>query len=292
MNKINLILTHNCNLRCEHCYISAGEENNGSVKILEKTKKMIDFLAENNFSEIMFTGGECTILDEIIEIVKYAKKKEFLVGVFTNGMILKKELFNLVDRVTLSIDGPEKVHNKIRQNDKSFQNLLRTLDYLKSIDKHTTIQYTVNQYNYDKTDFLAELILNHLNIRNFKFEFTKQMGRARNTGLYSSDKFQYTIISLLEKLYEKTDFHVQFKTNLISKYDFKQYYLNENVFFPIWFDLVKDNYYMFENDIKNKIYYEEIISKIKKMNLKANYKLSKIKLGDIEDNYFDVFDYI
>ena len=144
-NRVNIILTHRCNLNCKHCYMNASYNVDEDFdKIFLSAKQLLSMLMNNGVTEVMFTGGECTTFPHIVELVKYAKDIGFgKVDIFTNGMILNKELFDLVDACYLSIDGLEHNHNFVRGNNYSFKNLLKTLDYLKEIDKITYLQFTI-----------------------------------------------------------------------------------------------------------------------------------------------------
>ena len=44
INRANIILTHNCNLRCKHCYIDAKHCKENYEEIFNKAKKIIESL--------------------------------------------------------------------------------------------------------------------------------------------------------------------------------------------------------------------------------------------------------
>lgn len=251
--KANIILTHNCNLKCLHCYINAKPCKEFFDKNYKKTIDVIDKLKNNGFQEIMFTGGECMIFPKLIDLIEYAKSKGFLVSIFTNGMIYNEQIFNLVDLVHISIDGPELIHNFIRQNENSYNNVIKVLDYLKKIDKYTILQMTINNKNYKDIDFLINLTLNHLNVRTVKFAFTSVSGRAKKNSIYCDNNMIHYINNKLSELFIKTKYHIQFLTNLFNKYDFENYCLTGIAGFPLWIDIPDNNYYLLNNEI-SKVY--------------------------------------
>lgn len=79
-------LTYACNLKCVHCY---NPKNISSVQInFDKMKQIIDEARELGVFKIVFSGGECTLDKDFIEIVEYARSKRMSVEIFTNGQTL------------------------------------------------------------------------------------------------------------------------------------------------------------------------------------------------------------
>ena len=271
-NRVNIILTHRCNLNCKHCYMNASYNVDEDFdKVFLNTKQLLPTLLNNGINEIMFTGGECTIFPYIVELVKYAKDIGFnKVDIFTNGMILNKKLFDLVDACYLSIDGLEDSHNFIRGNKYSFQNLLQTLDYLREIDKITYLQFTANNHNIDDLYNISKMLINYLNVRKVKIVNQSNEGRALNSELNPINLHQ--IKDMLPKLYENTNYHIQFLSDLWSRYDVANYYLNTEIVLPVWFDLVDNEYYIYSKDcfVKsiNQFDIIELQNKLKDISLK------------------------
>lgn len=271
-NRVNIILTHRCNLNCKHCYMNASYNVDEDFdKVFLNTKQLLPTLLNNGINEIMFTGGECTTFPYIVELVKYAKDIGFnKVDIFTNGMILNKKLFDLVDACYLSIDGLEDSHNFIRGNKYSFKNLLQTLDYLREIDKITYLQFTANNHNIDDLYNISKMLINYLNVRKVKIVNQSNEGRALNSELNPINLHQ--IKDMLPELYENTNYHIQFLSDLWSRYDVANYYLNTEIVLPVWFDLVDNEYYIYSKDcfVKsiNQFDIIELQNKLKDISLK------------------------
>lgn len=251
INKANIILTHNCNLNCRHCYLDAKNSQEDFKNNYELARELIDQLKKDNISNVMFTGGECMTFPYLKELIMYAKKLNMKVSIFTNGMIFDKEIFDLVDYINISVDGDKNIHNFIRQNKNSYDNIINVLDYLKQIDKHTTIQYTINNLNIDKLDSLIDLTLNHLNIRTVRLVFVSNIGRAKQNNIYCNKDDIEKTYKKLDELYLKTKYHIQFVPNLVKKYDFENYYLSGDLGFPLWFDIPSNKYYVLSEKVSN-----------------------------------------
>lgn len=84
---------------------------------------------------IIISGGEALVRKDLTEIGHGLKKRGYPWGMVTNGMLLTAEkLAELRNAglcsIALSLDGPEAIHNAIRQNPKSYEravNALRTI---------------------------------------------------------------------------------------------------------------------------------------------------------------------
>ncbi len=130
-------LTYNCNLKCVHCY---NPKNNNNVQInLKDMKQIIDEAREIGCFNITFSGGECTLVKDFIEIVEYARKKRLSVHIFTNGQtlydnpVLLDKLIKLYPcNIGLSLYSLNKdTHEKITTVKGSYQKTLNIIEKLR-----------------------------------------------------------------------------------------------------------------------------------------------------------------
>jgi radical SAM protein with 4Fe4S-binding SPASM domain len=85
-------VTSQCNLRCSHCYADARPKQYDDPST-DEIKKWIDEVADLGCKKVQFTGGECTIRNDLRELIAYAKEKGFdTIEVFTNGTLLTETL--------------------------------------------------------------------------------------------------------------------------------------------------------------------------------------------------------
>ena len=88
-------LTARCNLRCAHCYIN---EPANDAQALEgelscgELCDLLDQMADEGCLWLLLTGGEPLIRPDFVEIYTHAKKKGFLITLFTNGTTLTPRL--------------------------------------------------------------------------------------------------------------------------------------------------------------------------------------------------------
>jgi radical SAM protein with 4Fe4S-binding SPASM domain len=84
-------LTERCNLSCFHCYINqpAGSKVAAAREMsLAEIRDLLDQLAAAGCLWLLLTGGEPLIRPDFLEIYDYAKRKGFLLTLFTNGTLL------------------------------------------------------------------------------------------------------------------------------------------------------------------------------------------------------------
>ncbi len=94
INSVCLCLTFRCDLKCRHCFVSAGPD-----RADEMTMKQIALAIDNSFEDcerIWFSGGEPTVvLEKLLYGLRYAKNKKDVFGfpqkicVQTNGNFAK-----------------------------------------------------------------------------------------------------------------------------------------------------------------------------------------------------------
>lgn len=129
---IVLQLTQNCNLRCQYCIYSednfAYQRKHANRQMtVETMKNALDFLHQHSIDStkvsIGFYGGEPLLEFELIkQAVAYAneifKGKHIIYIITTNGTILPDAVIDFLAgngfRMTLSLDGPEQIHDSNR----------------------------------------------------------------------------------------------------------------------------------------------------------------------------------
>jgi len=106
-------ITFRCNLQCKYCgcwKTKRKELTTGQIK-----KAMKEF-ANAGCVWWEITGGEPTIRKDIGEIIKYGKDLGFIVGMITNGLLVKQKIDELkyLDCMYISFDGSKKIHEGLR----------------------------------------------------------------------------------------------------------------------------------------------------------------------------------
>ncbi|TFG60933.1 MAG: radical SAM protein [Spirochaetales bacterium] len=137
-------LTYACNLRCAGCpfHLMAGLP--GTHLEWDQAVSALDSLRDSGCSIVIFEGGEPLLWRcgsrGFNDITAEAKKRFPRVGVTTNGTL---PLEVDTDILWVSIDGPEKVHNALRDN--SYAQIMENIS--KARHPRLFIHYTVNREN-------------------------------------------------------------------------------------------------------------------------------------------------
>jgi len=122
-----LEVTYSCNLSCKHCYVVGG---NARELDLNEYYKLIDDLFDLGTFCIVFTGGEPLLRKDFFDIAGYAKRKGFLIVLFTNGTLIDEETADKIKgngfwKIEISIyGGTAKTHDHITQRKGSFEQTL------------------------------------------------------------------------------------------------------------------------------------------------------------------------
>ncbi|MGA7697883.1 MAG: radical SAM protein [Candidatus Sulfotelmatobacter sp.] len=106
--QVSIEVTRRCPLECQHCYnnLPMGDQDARSREMTtEEHFKMLDELVEMGCFWLLYTGGEIFARKDFLEIYTYAKKKGFLITLFTNGTLINEKIADyLVEWPPFSIE--------------------------------------------------------------------------------------------------------------------------------------------------------------------------------------------
>ncbi len=88
---VSIELTRRCPLQCAHCYNNlpmADREARSRELRTEEIFQLLDQLAEAGCLWLLFTGGEILARADFLDVYLYAKRKGFLITLFTNGTLV------------------------------------------------------------------------------------------------------------------------------------------------------------------------------------------------------------
>ena len=106
--QVSIEVTRRCPLECQHCYnnLPMGDQNARSREMTkEEHFRVLDELVEMGCFWLCYTGGEIFARKDFLEIYTYAKRKGFLITLFTNGTIITESIADyLVEWPPFSIE--------------------------------------------------------------------------------------------------------------------------------------------------------------------------------------------
>jgi radical SAM protein with 4Fe4S-binding SPASM domain len=93
--QVSIEVTRRCPLECHHCYnnLPMGDQDARSREMsTEEHFRVLDELVEMGCFWLLYTGGEIFARKDFLEIYTYAKKKGFLITLFTNGTLITEKI--------------------------------------------------------------------------------------------------------------------------------------------------------------------------------------------------------
>ncbi|HIH26114.1 radical SAM protein [Candidatus Woesearchaeota archaeon] len=151
--------TGKCNLRCRMCYINFAVTTKVREMTLDEFKIMINKIP--SLKKIMMIGGELFLRKDIFDMLEFLRTKGILATVATNATLLKPDMieklaeYKDMTNVTVSVDGPEKIHNQIRGKEFAFQ---RSMENIKEMRKKGLFVNVVSVITKENIDYFPDLI--------------------------------------------------------------------------------------------------------------------------------------
>ena len=158
-----LEVTNACNLKCIHCYKTAGTPLPQELDT-EDWFRIIDELKELGVMTLAFTGGEPFLREDISQILEYASQNVMGINIFTNGTLITEDVIKILrkvnpEKIMVSIDGATKeTHERIRGQN-TFDKTVESINILtknKFRVRSNTVLYTEN---IDELESLIEMLL-------------------------------------------------------------------------------------------------------------------------------------
>lgn len=207
-NNVYIYLTNNCNQRCKHCYMYAGD-----IKIEELTVHewcdILDKLKLSGIEGVTFTGGEVTVFKGFEEIVKYAHTIGLLVTVLSNGVLWTEskieELHNYIDEIQISIDGYDAdSYYEVRQHD-GFRKAISCIEGFAKKGNKVSMAVTPLFDNLDMfiqkfEPFARKFLENHPTVF-IKVNHELIRGRELNVSEANNREYRRKLKEMVERLY-------------------------------------------------------------------------------------------
>ena len=163
--ELYFILNYQCNLKCRHCFV---EQDKSNEKIsFNSAKSIIDEMYNWGLSSVYLTGGECTINDDFLEIVRYIRKKYLKLYIFTNAQKLYDDR-NFLDEIISVYPASvyislysmnEDVHDFITQKKGSYYKTLKVIEYLRKNGISVGVSCLQMKYNVGEYQKVKEYAL-------------------------------------------------------------------------------------------------------------------------------------
>ena len=206
-------VTNECDLRCPICFANASKPRDLYRPSLEKIHSMLKFLKKQDLPPlaVMFAGGEPTVREDIVEIIKMAHELKFMILLATNGIRMSndpelvKNLKNAgLNIVYLQFDGlTDSPYEKLR-NAKLLPNKLRLVELCRDQDIEIILVPTLQgEINDDQVGDMIRFAAKNVDIiRGIVFQPMSFTGR---TAKYVTRKNRIDNSLLAQRIEEQTN---------------------------------------------------------------------------------------
>jgi radical SAM protein with 4Fe4S-binding SPASM domain len=146
--RMDLALTYRCQLNCGKCYTGGSQEMDELST--EDWVKIYEILWKMGVPQVVFTGGEPTLRDDLVKLVSEAD--EFVTGLVTNGVKLAELAEHLKDvsidyiQVTIESSDPA-IHNKMVGNGNAFEKTVAGIKKALYLDMEVVTNTTLTAKN-------------------------------------------------------------------------------------------------------------------------------------------------
>lgn len=185
---VSWLVTRRCNYRCGYCdsWRTPGPELN-----TEQVCDLIDEFAREGTRQIIFTGGEPLVKEGIERIIERCAEQEIRVGINSNGALVPQKLPDLDDlrTLTLSLDGPERVQDKLR-GPGCFRDVMNAIEAAQSRNLRLRLLTVLSSENLDDVPFVLETARS-VGARIFFQPATQQVLRGEHVNPYTPDPAAY-----------------------------------------------------------------------------------------------------
>jgi MoaA/NifB/PqqE/SkfB family radical SAM enzyme len=140
-------ITRRCNYKCLGCNI--WSEQDANELSVDEIKRGMDILKDAGIVELVLSGGNPLLREDIGEIIDYAVER-FVTTVYDNGSLAaaKVDLLKNVDFIVLSIDSlDEKKHDRIKNVSGAWQSAMQAIEVLQKEGIKVSVAPTISQMN-------------------------------------------------------------------------------------------------------------------------------------------------
>lgn len=100
---LQIEVSSRCNERCIHCYIPNAKKDEGQDMKLETILRVMDEAKEMGTLQVTLSGGELFMHKEIGDILRHARKNDFIISILSNLVLLTNKHIQLLKEVNPSL---------------------------------------------------------------------------------------------------------------------------------------------------------------------------------------------
>jgi radical SAM protein with 4Fe4S-binding SPASM domain len=181
--------TRKCNLRCVHCYSSAGDKDPAEILTTGEAKSFLHDLADFGVPVILFSGGEPLLRQDIFELAQFATELGIRTALSTNGTLITDREAKKIKKagfaeVGISLDGVGAKNDRFRGKKGAYEAALQGIRNSISLGLRVSLRMTITPSNFMDIPDIFDLIEKE-GVERVCFYHLAYVGRAR--GLAKDD---------------------------------------------------------------------------------------------------------
>ncbi len=163
---IAILMPHSsCNCRCVMCDIWKGNQN---LRQLDEKdiSGLLHTFRKYQTKQVLMSGGEALLNPDFFRFCEILKNQDIKISLLSTGLTIRKharQLVQWVNDIVVSLDGPEALHDEIRNIPGAFKKLKEGIETLRAIDPQYKIsgRCVIHQFNFQSW---ADIIRAAINI--------------------------------------------------------------------------------------------------------------------------------
>lgn len=179
-------LTLRCDLACRHCGSRAGRARPDELST-DEALLVVQELAGMGTREVVLIGGEAYLHDGFLTIIRALTDAGVAATLTTGGRGITPELARAmadagIQRVSVSIDGLEEAHDRMRALNGSFAAATQALEHCHAAGLRTAANTNFNRLNRADLEGLYDHLKGH-HVDAWQIQITTPLGRAADRTL-------------------------------------------------------------------------------------------------------------
>jgi radical SAM protein with 4Fe4S-binding SPASM domain len=174
-------ITLQCDLACRHCGSRAGHARTDELSTAE-CLDLVRQMAELGVMEVTLIGGEAYLRDDWTAIIREIRKFGMSATMTSGGRGITAEKARAakeagLESVSISIDGNEATHDRLRGVKGSYQSAFQAMDLMRAAGVRVSTNTQINRLTLPELPDLLEALAAHGG-HSWQLQLTVPMGRA------------------------------------------------------------------------------------------------------------------
>ncbi|MGC8551430.1 MAG: radical SAM protein [Phycisphaerae bacterium] len=199
-------LTKRCNLKCVHCYASAGDKPAPGELTRQEGMNLLDDLAAFKVPAVLFSGGEPLTRPEVFDFITHARGLGLATTLSTNGVLIDDAVADRLAAsglkyIGISLDGRAERHDKLRGMRGAFAASLAAIDRCRARGIKVGVRFTVHALNATDLDGIFALCAAH-DVQRLCVYHLAYSGRAEN--MQKVDLSAQQTRAIVDRIFDKS----------------------------------------------------------------------------------------